>query len=103
MENLEKGEPGQAFRPASDAQRNMFMGVWCCGCERDAPMNSGKRFEECRPHEVCPLLRQVYAGISWPREWRFDRNGCATCSAYVPKGEAAAPLNGDTATLDLFR
>lgn len=96
------GEPGAPFVPATVAERGRFVGRWCASCARDAPSNSAKPFQECKPYELCPILGAYLNSGNSPREWVYDRAGRARCRAHVPKGQAATPLNQDVYTRDLF-
>ena len=99
-------QPGARYKPASAAEREAFFRMWCQRCARDASMNSGKRFEDCRPHEICPLIgatdRLEATDPAYPREWRYDRTSRPSCAAFIPVGQPAPVLGRCPYTRELL-
>lgn len=93
-------KPGTPYRPSNGTEGECFFAAWCCKCERDASMRSGRSIDECDDDEKCELILKSFVGEPLP-EWIHDDRGYPMCTAFVPAGESI-PKSRCLSTVDMF-
>lgn len=102
---LTKERAGQKYRPSNGTEGEIFMGNWCCKCQRDKSMREGADFDECDDDERCDLIANTMCydveDDEYPKEWTYGNDGQPCCTAFVPVGEQIPPPR-DELTIDMF-
>lgn len=77
---------GKPYRPSNGTEGDMFIGMWCRGCERD------RAFREERG-DSCPIVAMTFCvntdDPDYPKEWRYDAVGVPECTAWEPVDASA--------------
>lgn len=92
--------PGEQYIPSNGSAGDAFFTEFCTHCARDVSMNSGKDYDDCEPHEVCPIIAASFLGEA--HEWRRLDDGGVTCTAFIPLGNPVPTPRCDR-TLDMFQ
>lgn len=96
---------GQKYRPSNATEGSIFINEWCANCAKDKEMSEGKPFEECEPHELCPLIGATHLydvdDPKYPPEWIYGGDGQPKCTAFIPNGEELTPVRCEK-TIDMF-
>jgi len=81
----------EKFRPSNGTEGEVFIGHWCCNCQRDVD-------------EGCPILGATFSfdidHPDYPKEWVRDETG-PKCTAFVELGEPL-PTPRCENTIDMF-
>ena len=68
-------------------------------------MNSGKNWDDCEEHEICPIIGDTLcfdvSDPMYPPEWCYGEDGAPCCTAFIPLGTPPIPER-DTLTIDMF-
>jgi hypothetical protein len=90
----------EPYRPSCGSEGADFMLRWCDRCERD------RAFREDRG-DSCPIAAAtVYQedDPKYPKEWRWNEESGAHCTAFTPNPEDPAwPVDPAAAIHDLFQ
>lgn len=74
---------GKPYQPSNGTEGEMFMHMWCSGCERDRAFR-----EDPDNNDGCEIAANVMAyrvsDPKYPAEWRYDAEGTPKCSAWEP-------------------
>lgn len=100
--------PVKLYRPSSGTEGECFIADWCYGCKRDRVMNGSVCADDARDEDYCQILGATFRcntdDPEYPREWRYDADGCPECAAFeavdAPEGPSCAVR--DDVTADLF-
>ena len=91
-----KGEPGKPYQPCNGTEFEFFYNSVCASCIKD-------------DHDNCSIIAYSMAfsigDEEYPKEWVYNKNGNATCTAYQDaEGESASAASYRCdKTEDLFR
>lgn len=75
------------YRPSNGTEGMWFNDDWCAKCANDAEQNGSKDYDDCAPHELCPIIaNSMCYGVNdqeYPCEWIEDEDG-PRCTTFVP-------------------
>jgi hypothetical protein len=102
-----KVRAGQSYRPSNGTEGEIFHGLWCVGCARDAAFqqfHAGLAGNVEEP-DGCPIIVAAMAFAEdhpeYPREWQFGPDGQPVCTGFALDPDLDRTPRCD-ATPDLF-
>jgi len=74
----------EKYRPSNGTEGECFQGAWCSVCEHDRLFREDEK-------DPCSILGKTFiynvSDDQYPKEWCYDDNGNAVCTAFVQEGK----------------
>lgn len=81
---------GKPYRPSNGSEGDLFQGLWCAGCQRDAAFRN-----DPDNNDGCAIVANTMAydreDSEYPREWQYSSRGQPICTAFQPIAKVEAP------------